>query len=102
MEFMTGTGCIPALRALGDESRLRIVRLLGRSALSVNEISEKLEVSQYNASKHLRILREAGLLECHKRGRLRLYSIPEKLRDDIETSVLDLGCCSFRLDQLPK
>ncbi len=101
---MTGTGCIPALKAMGDESRLRILRLLGRNALSVNEISEQLSVSQYNASKHLRILREAGLLECRKQGRQRLYAIPGGLRNQLEAGrgVLNLGCCSFRLDQLPK
>lgn len=99
---MTGTGCIPALKALGDESRLRIVRLIGNSAITVNEISETLHVSQYNASKHLRILREAGLVEFEQKGRARFYSIPEKYRDAVAKKVLDLGCCSFRLDLLPR
>ena len=101
---MNGNACIPALKALSDETRLRILRLLSKSAVSVGEISEQLEVSPYNVSKHLRILRDAGLLVCEKRGKQRLYSIPEKLRDELKASggVLNLGCCTFRFDRLPK
>ena len=69
---MTGTDCIVALTALGEETRLRILRLLFKEQLSVNEISERLGVSQYNVSKHLRIMREAGLLEAEKQGQQRL------------------------------
>ena len=60
---LKGLDCIAALRAFGEETRLRILRLLFQENLSVTEISEKLGVSQYNISKHLRIMREAGLLE---------------------------------------
>ena len=41
---MTGLGCITALKALGDETRLRILRMLAKDRLSVNELSEKLKV----------------------------------------------------------
>ena len=101
---MKGTACISALRALGDETRLRILRLISKTALNVNEISERLEVSHYNVSKHLRILREAGLVECERLGKERHYGIPAKLRAELAASggMLDLGCCTFRFDQLPK
>jgi DNA-binding transcriptional ArsR family regulator len=100
---MTGLDCIAALKALGEETRLRILRLLVKEQLSVNEISDRLDVSQYNISKHLRIMREAGLLETEKDGKQRLYAVPNKLRTQLETNnVLDLGCCTFRCDQLPK
>ena len=59
--MMTGFDCIAALKALGEESRLRILRLLFKERLSVNEITGRLKLSQYNVSKHLRIMREAGL-----------------------------------------
>ena len=68
---MKGTACISALKALGDETRLRILRLLSKAALNVNDISAKLEVSHYNVSKHLRILREVGLVECERLGKER-------------------------------
>jgi len=58
---LEGTDCVVALRALGEDTRVRIVGLLLQSPLDVNEIAARLGVSQYNVSKHLRILREAGL-----------------------------------------
>lgn len=96
--------CIAALRALGEETRLRILRLLFKEPLSVNEIAERLGVSQYNVSKHLRIMREAGLLELEKQGKQRLYSIVDDLKAKVaaNNNILDLGCCTFRLDKLPK
>lgn len=101
---MTGSDCIAALRALGEGTRLRILRLLFKGQLSVNEISDRLDVSQYNVSKHLRIMREAGLLETEKNGKQRLYSVSDEFRDQMATNknVLDLGCCTFRCDQLPR
>jgi DNA-binding transcriptional ArsR family regulator len=101
---VTGFDCIIALKALGEETRLRLLRLLIKDQLSVNEISEKLGVSQYNVSKHLRIMREAGLLETEKDGKLRLYTVSEKFRAQLaeNNNVLDLGCCTFRCDKLPK
>jgi len=101
---MTGFDCIAALRALGEETRLRVLRLLFNERLSVNEIAERLNVSQYNISKHLRIMREAGLLETKKHGKQRLYAVAENLKSHLtaNNNVLDLGCCTFRLDKLPK
>jgi len=89
--------CVLALRALGEDTRVRIVGLLIDEALDVGEISRRLGVSQYNVSKHLRILREAGLLQVEKNGRTRLYALPETIRGSAERgSVLDLGCCTFQ------
>jgi DNA-binding transcriptional ArsR family regulator len=89
--------CVTALRALGEDTRVRIVGLLIEGAMDVNEIARRLDVSQYNVSKHLRILREAGLLEVEKSGRQRLYALPETIRRRAAAgNVLDLGCCSFQ------
>ena len=101
---MTGLDCIAALKALGEETRLRILRLLFKERLGVNEISQRLKVSQYNVSKHLRIMREAGLLEAEKLGKQRLYSVVGDLKAQVtaNNNILDLGCCTFRLDKLPK
>jgi DNA-binding transcriptional ArsR family regulator len=102
--YVTGLSCIAALKALGEETRLRILRLLFKEPLGVNEISQRLKVSQYNVSKHLRIMREAGLLEVEKQGKQRLYSVVSDLKTKVEANnnVLDLGCCTFRLDKLPR
>jgi DNA-binding transcriptional ArsR family regulator len=101
---VTGLSCIAALKALGEETRLRILRLLFKEPLGVNEISQRLKVSQYNVSKHLRVMREAGLLEVEKQGKQRLYSVVSDLKTKVEANnnILDLGCCTFRLDKLPR
>ena len=97
LPVVQGNDCVVALRALGEDTRVRIVGLLIDEALDVGEISKRLGVSPYNVSKHLRILREAGLLEVEKNGRTRLYALPETIRGRAaEGSVLDLGCCSFQ------
>jgi predicted transcriptional regulator len=101
---MTGIDCIAALKALGEETRLRILRLLFKHQLSVSEISERLSVSNYNISKHLRIMKEAGLLTSEKRGKQRIYFVAEELKSQVaaNNNVLDLGCCTFKLDKLAK
>jgi len=93
---------ITALKALADRSRLRIVRTLLDHALTVNDLSERLGISQYNVSKHLRILREAGLVEATKMANRREYAIPSQHRSQSSggTAVLDLGCLVFRFDEL--
>jgi DNA-binding transcriptional ArsR family regulator len=101
---MKGLDCISALKALGEETRLRTLRLLFDETLSVTEISERLSASPYNVSKHLRIMREAGLLEMEKRGQQRVYTVAGHLKSQVaaKNGTLDLGCCTFRLEKLPK
>ena len=96
--------CITAMKALGEENRLRIVRLLLKGQRGVNELADTLEISQYNVSKHLRVLREAGLLEQEKMGQQRLYSLAAEFAEHLKVNknVLDLGCCQFDFSKLPK
>jgi DNA-binding transcriptional ArsR family regulator len=92
---------ITALKALADRSRLRIVRTLLDQALTVNDLSERLGISQYNVSKHLRILREAGLVEATKIANRREYAIPSRYRSQTSGEpVLDLGNLVFRFHEL--
>ena len=67
-----GHDCVSALKALGEDNRVRITGLLMDSPLGVCEIARRLGSTYYNVSKHLRILREAGLLDVEKHGRERL------------------------------
>lgn len=101
---MKGANCIAALKALGELNRLRIVRLLLKRQMGVNEIAGRLAISQYNVSKHLRILKEAGLVAMEKQGKQRLYTVDPRLKNQIaaNANVLELGCCSFRFDRLPQ
>jgi DNA-binding transcriptional ArsR family regulator len=92
------------LKALSEMNRLRIMRLLLKDGMSVNSIAQRLGMSEYNASKHLRILREAGLLGVERSGRQRLYSVVPRLKDHLAANrnVLELECCTFRFEKLPR
>ena len=56
------------LKALADEKRLKIVKILKSSDLCVGALANRLGVSKPAVSQHLRILREAGLVKGEKRG----------------------------------
>lgn len=79
------------LRALGDESRLRILALLRRGELCVCHIGDALALSQPNTSRHLGVLRHADLVEGERRGGWMYYRLlpqpPERAR--ILDAVLD-------------
>jgi DNA-binding transcriptional ArsR family regulator len=100
MLLFEGFDCVGALKALGEDTRVRIVGLLINEPLGVCEIARRLEMSHYNVSKHLRILREAGLLDVEVSGREHLYVVPDRIRKARRgAKVLDLGCCSFQFDR---
>ncbi len=96
--------CIHALKALGEENRMRILRLLLTKERTVTEIVTAVRATQYNVSKHLKVLREASLVEVEKQGQQRVYSLAEDFRSHLSenANVLDLGCCQFHFDKLPK
>lgn len=101
---MAQMDCIAALKALGEPNRLRILRLLLKSELDVNGIAEVLAISQYNVSKHLRVLREAGFLEIKKQGQQHFYSLTPNLRTHLarNSNILQLDCCTLNFDKLPQ
>ena len=101
---MNGVDCLAVLRALGEVNRVRIMGLLLKEQLGVGVIAERLGISEYNVSKHLRILKEAGLLDMEKAGKQRLYRVADSLQQTLAANqnVLELGCCTFRFDKLPK
>jgi len=92
------------LKALGEMNRLRIMRLLLKERLGVNAIAHRLRISEYNVSKHVRVLKEAGLVEMEKAGKQRLYGVAARLKDELAANrnVLELDCCTFRFDKLPR
>jgi ArsR family transcriptional regulator len=57
-------------KALGDPTRVKIIRLLSskRSVLCVGALAHRLGISQPAVSQHLRILKNAGILEAHRLG----------------------------------
>jgi len=95
---------VTVLKALGEETRLRLLRALAKAPSNVNTLADQLSVSQYNVSKHLRILRNAGLVILEKEGREHFHTITPELHQHLSNNkgVLDLGCCTFQIDALPE
>ncbi|MGW2395647.1 ArsR/SmtB family transcription factor [Kitasatospora sp. NPDC001664] len=63
------------LKALADPLRMRIVELLAREALCTTHLVEETGAKQTNLSNHLKILREAGLVDTEPCGRFTYYSL---------------------------
>ena len=63
------------LRLLGDEARLRLLRALSREALNVTELTAVLGLAQSGVSRHLRLLREAGLVVEERTGGFAWYRL---------------------------
>ncbi|MDQ6777609.1 MAG: metalloregulator ArsR/SmtB family transcription factor [Actinomycetota bacterium] len=88
---------------LAEPHRRRILELLGPSECSVGDLVERLELSQPAVSKHLRILREAGLVAVRVDAQRRLYSLrPEPLRAIDEWLVPYRQMWATRLDDLER
>ena len=68
-------------KAISDPTRVRILKLLEGGELCVCEIMEVLDLVQSTASKHLNILKIAGLVESRKNGTWSYYRLAEKVRD---------------------
>jgi ArsR family transcriptional regulator len=63
---LSARGLTSILRALGDDTRLRIFTLLAKAELCVCEIEDILDLSQSLVSNHLAVLRRAGLVESRR------------------------------------
>ena len=72
---------LKSLRALADPTRLRIMALLEKDDLSVNELQEITRMGQSRISTHLGLLQDAGLLQSRREGKRTFY----KLNHDADT-----------------
>ena len=70
------------LQALSDESRRTVLEALRNGPASVNELAALLPIARPGVSRHLRVLREAGLVEARHDAQRRIYSLqPEPLAE---------------------
>ena len=72
------TEASPAFEALGDPNRRAIVELLGRRPLAVGELAAELPISRPAVSRHLRLLKEAGLVSEVAEGTRRIYHLHDQ------------------------
>jgi DNA-binding transcriptional ArsR family regulator len=90
-----------AFEALADPTRRRIVELVAERERSAGEIAAVFSISRPGVSKHLRVLREEGILAAREDGTRRLYSLEPQALDEVDDWVE--RCRSFwrnRLDAL--
>jgi ArsR family transcriptional regulator len=66
---------LKSLRALSDPTRLRIVALLEKDELSVNELQEITRMGQSRISTHLGLLQDAGLVQSRREGKRTYYRL---------------------------
>jgi len=82
---------IETFAALAEPNRFRIVELLRSGGRSVNDIGTRLRLNQPQVSKHLRVLKTAGLVDVRPRAQQRVYELrAEPLRE------LDQWLASYR------
>lgn len=98
--------CSEFLKAIADPERLKIVQCLETGPKAVGEIAKLLQTADANASHHLRVLKNAGLVDREKQGRSVVYSlslkhfVPKNKRQPLD--ILDFGCCRLELGRLDR
>jgi len=75
---------VKIFKALADPTRLRIVLLLRRRELCVCELMFVLRMEQSRVSHHMRVLRDAGIVEDVRNGRWIIYRVPEEAQSLLE------------------
>jgi DNA-binding transcriptional ArsR family regulator len=81
-------------KALADETRQKIMKLVCCQQLSVNQIVAALDVAQPTVSHHLNILKNAGLVDVERRGKQVLYTLNQER--------LANGCCQVAENFAPE
>lgn len=92
---------ITTMQALAEPNRLQIVELLREGPLTVGEVSERLGIRQPQASKHLKVLSEAGFVEVEAVANRRIYKLKKQPFQELENWIESFaGIWVERLDRL--
>ena len=74
-----------ALKALGDDNRLRIIELIAsQGEMCACRILDELDIAQPTLSHHMKLLKDAGLVKARKQGRWMHYSMDRSMLESIE------------------
>lgn len=84
-------GLQETMRALADPTRRGILELLRDGELTAGEISERFPMSNAAVSKHLAVLKEAGLVRDIRRGKYIFYELNTSALEDVLVFVSSLG-----------
>lgn len=98
-DMLTPDQCATLLKALADQTRLRILESLLVEEKCVTELVRELRCPQPHISHHLRILRDAGLVEGLRDGKQVCYRILPSVQRALanrQGQALNFGCCELR------
>jgi DNA-binding transcriptional ArsR family regulator len=77
------TASAPVFAALGDETRLRLVfRLCDDGPMSITRLTAGFDVTRQAITKHLRVMRDAGLVRSSRRGRESVWELDRRRLED--------------------
>jgi DNA-binding transcriptional ArsR family regulator len=82
------SGILDIFKALADEGRLRILRSIDQAELSVAELVQALEMPQSSVSRHLKPMREAGLVAARRDGTSVFYNRGPLFNDEAFSQIL--------------
>src|SRR5437763_4791118 len=89
------------LRAVADESRRTLLESLAAGSATAGELAALLPIARPGVSRHLRVLREAGLVDVHQEAQRRVYSLrPQPLTEINDWLAQNLTLWQQRLDAL--
>ena len=91
---------VRAMKALSDETRLRILNVLLERECCVCEVMQALDISQTRASRNLGILHDAGFLKVRKEGLWSLYSVDRDGMKEYYPSLVDAVRKSLEDDEV--
>lgn len=80
---------IKVFKALGDETRREILKLLNEEDMSAGDIASHFNMSKPAISKHLSILKEAELITSEKKGQFLIYSINLSVIQEVMSYFMD-------------
>lgn len=77
-------------KAISDQQRRKILKLLQGGPLSAGEIAEAFCITKGSLSYHFNILKDADLIRCERRAQEQIYSLNTSVFEDVATTLLDL------------
>lgn len=79
-------GLAEIYKALGDESRLRLIHIIAQGFFNVQELTAVLGLSQPTVSHHIKVLQNCGLLRHHKEGTWSYYSLSQETSPSLQVA----------------
>lgn len=83
-------GMQEVMRALSDSTRRQILNLLKTGPMTATQIAERFPISAPAVSKHLNILKEAGLVRCRREGTYLIYELCASVLEETIAWLLEL------------